>query len=116
LRRLQGDASRVVREMKRAVSAKDFEGAVQLRERELELRGEIRRLTQTLPAAEPAPEVTRADVDVVISSWTGIPVTTLREDEADRPPTWRRFCAAGSSARTRRSPPSRGRSAARVSA
>ena len=84
LRQLQGEASRVVREMKRAVSAKDFEGAVRLRERELELRGQIRRLTQTLPAAEPAPEVTRADVEEVISSWTGIPVTTLREDEADR--------------------------------
>jgi ATP-dependent Clp protease ATP-binding subunit ClpC len=84
LRQLQGDASRIVREMKRAVSAKDFEGAVRLRERELELRGEIRRLTQTLPASEPAPEVTRADVEEVISSWTGIPVTTLREDEADR--------------------------------
>jgi len=84
LRQLQGDASRIVREMKRAVSAKDFDGAVRLRERELELRGEIRRLTQTLPAAEPASEVTRADVEEVISSWTGIPITTLREEEADR--------------------------------
>jgi ATP-dependent Clp protease ATP-binding subunit ClpC len=84
LRLLQGEASRVVREMKRAVSAKDFEGAVRLRERELELRGEIRRLTQTLPAAGPTPEVTSADIEEVISSWTGIPVTTLHEDEADR--------------------------------
>jgi ATP-dependent Clp protease ATP-binding subunit ClpC len=84
LRQMQGEANRVVREMKRAVSAKDFEGAVRLRERELELRGEIKRLGQVLPAEQPSAEVTRDDIDGVIASWTGIPVTTLREDEADR--------------------------------
>jgi ATP-dependent Clp protease ATP-binding subunit ClpC len=84
LRAMQQEASRVVREMKRAVSAKDFEGAVKLRERELELRAEIRGLTQELPVAEPPAEVTRHHVEEVISSWTGIPIATLREDEADR--------------------------------
>ena len=84
LRKMQGEASRVVREMKRAVSAKDFEGAVQLRERELELRGEIKRLSQTQPTEEPPTGVERGDVEEVIASWTGIPITTLREEEADR--------------------------------
>ena len=84
LRGMQAEASRVVREMKRAVSAKDFEGAVALRERELELRAEIKRLTQTAPTAEPPAAVTQADIEEVISSWTGIPITTLQEDEADR--------------------------------
>jgi ATP-dependent Clp protease ATP-binding subunit ClpC len=84
LRQIQGEAGRVVREMKRAISAKDFEAAVRLRERELGLRGEIRRLSQARPADEPAAEVGRADVEEVIASWTGIPITTLREDEASR--------------------------------
>ena len=84
LRQMQGEATRVVREMKRAVSAKDFDGAVRLRERELQLRGDIKRLGQTLPAEQPSAEVTRDDVEEVIASWTGIPLTTLREDEADR--------------------------------
>ncbi|HVN31295.1 MAG TPA: ATP-dependent Clp protease ATP-binding subunit [Thermoanaerobaculaceae bacterium] len=84
LRQIQGEAGRVVREMKRAISTKDFEAAVKLRERELGLRGEIRRLSQARPAEEPAAEVGRADVEEVIASWTGIPITTLREDEAGR--------------------------------
>ncbi|HUK13444.1 MAG TPA: ATP-dependent Clp protease ATP-binding subunit [Thermoanaerobaculaceae bacterium] len=84
LRQMQGEASRVVREMKRAISAKDFEGAVRLRERELGLRGEIKRLSQTHPPHEPPAEVGRGHVEEVIASWTGIPITTLREDEAER--------------------------------
>jgi len=84
LRQMQGEANRVVREMKRAVSAKDFEGAVQLRERELQLRSEIKQLGQDLPVEGPSAFVTRDDVEEVIASWTGIPLTTLREDEADR--------------------------------
>jgi len=84
LRQMQGEASRVVREMKRAISSKDFEGAVRLRERELELRAEIKRLSQSQPTREPPAVVERGDVEEVIASWTGIPITTLREDEADR--------------------------------
>jgi ATP-dependent Clp protease ATP-binding subunit ClpC len=84
LRQMQGEAGRVVREMKRAISAKDFETAVRLRERELGLRGEIKKLSQTQPPSEPAADVERDDVEEVIASWTGIPITTLREDEAGR--------------------------------
>ena len=84
LRRVQGEAGRVVRDMKRAVSAKDFEGAVALRERELALREDIKKLMRSHPEEAPRPAVQRADVDEVIASWTGIPITTLREDEADR--------------------------------
>jgi ATP-dependent Clp protease ATP-binding subunit ClpC len=70
--------------MKRAISAKDFEGAVRLRERELSLRSEIKKISQAQPMQEPVAEVGRAEVEEVIASWTGIPITTLREDEADR--------------------------------
>ncbi len=84
LRQKQGEAGRVVREMKRAISAKDFEGAVKLRERELAIRSEIKRLSQSQPDQEPTAEVGRTEVEDVIASWTGIPITTLREDEADR--------------------------------
>jgi ATP-dependent Clp protease ATP-binding subunit ClpC len=84
LRRMQADAAQTVREMKRAVSAKDFEGAVRLRERELELRGAIKNLTHSEPADAPIPEVSRAEIEEVISLWTGIPIASLREDEAER--------------------------------
>ena len=84
LRRRQGEANRLVREMKRAISAKDFEGAVGLREQELHLRAEIKRLSASSPTPSPAAEVGRADVEDVIASWTGIPISTLREDEVER--------------------------------
>ena len=84
LRQMQAEAGRIVREMKKAISAKDFEGAVKLRERELALRSEIKRLAQIKEPQEPPAEVRPSDVEEVIASWTGIPITTLREDEADR--------------------------------
>jgi ATP-dependent Clp protease ATP-binding subunit ClpC len=85
LRRVQSEIRRVVREMKDAISRKDFESAVELREEELQLREELSMLEQT-HSAEPteAVVVERSDIEEVVSSWTGVPVTALEEDEADR--------------------------------
>jgi ATP-dependent Clp protease ATP-binding subunit ClpC len=71
--------------MKDAISRKDFELAVDLREEELRLREELEMLEKT--HAEVPPEkviVSRHDVEEVVASWTGIPVTSIGEDEADR--------------------------------
>ncbi|HPA79931.1 MAG TPA: ATP-dependent Clp protease ATP-binding subunit [Thermoanaerobaculales bacterium] len=85
LRHVQADIRRVVGEMKDAISRKDFEAAVELREEELRLRDELAMLEAT-HAAEPtgAVVVERSDIEEVVSSWTGVPVTALEEDEADR--------------------------------
>jgi ATP-dependent Clp protease ATP-binding subunit ClpC len=85
LRHVQSEIRRVVGEMKDAISRKDFETAVELREEELRLREELAMLEQT-HAAEPgeAVVVDRSDIEEVVSSWTGVPVTALEEDEADR--------------------------------
>ena len=83
VRRLEAEIRDVVQEMKTAISAKDFERAVYLREREIELREDLERLNV---AAEPEGvlEVTRRDIEEVISSWTGIPVASLQSEEAER--------------------------------
>jgi ATP-dependent Clp protease ATP-binding subunit ClpC len=85
LRHVQSEIRRVVGEMKDAISRKDFEAAVELREEELRLREELAMLEQT-HAAEPSEAVVvgRSDIEEVVSSWTGVPVTALEEDEADR--------------------------------
>jgi ATP-dependent Clp protease ATP-binding subunit ClpC len=85
LRHVQSEIRRVVGEMKDAISRKDFEAAVELREEELRLREELAMLEQT-HAAEPGEAVVvgRSDIEEVVSSWTGVPVTALEEDEADR--------------------------------
>src|SRR6202035_850153 len=83
LRRLEQDIRQVVKEMKVAISDKDFERAVYLREREIELREDLERMS--LAADESGVlEVTRHDVEEVISSWTGIPVAALQSEEAER--------------------------------
>ncbi len=85
LRGVQQEISGVVTRMKDAISRKDFELAVDLREQELRLREELEMLEKT--HAEEPPEkviVSRSDVEEVVASWTGIPVTSIGEDEADR--------------------------------
>jgi ATP-dependent Clp protease ATP-binding subunit ClpC len=85
LRRVQHEIREVVARMKDAISRKDFELAVDLREEELRLRDELEMLEAT-HAAEPPERVVveRYDVEEVVASWTGIPVASLGEDEADR--------------------------------
>ncbi len=85
LRGVQHEISGVVARMKDAISRKDFELAVDLREEELRLREELEMLEKT--HAEVPPEkviVSRSDIEEVVASWTGIPVTSIGEDEADR--------------------------------
>ncbi len=85
LRRVQADIRKVVGQMKDAISRKDFELAVDLREEELRLREELQMLEETHAAEPPeAATVARSDIEEVVSSWTGVPMTALEEDEAER--------------------------------
>ena len=83
LRRLEKEIRDVVKDMKSAISDKDFEKAVYLREREIELREDLERM-RGVGDEESVLEVTQQDVEEVISSWTGIPVVSLQSDEAER--------------------------------
>jgi ATP-dependent Clp protease ATP-binding subunit ClpC len=83
LRRLESEIRSIVKEMKKAISDKDFEKAVFLREREIELKEEVERFKQEREAVgEEMMEVTKKDVEEIISSWTDIPVTSIEADEA----------------------------------
>ncbi len=102
LRRLEQEIRQVVKEMKEAISDKDFERAVYLREREIELREDLERMSVAGADEDGVLEVTPRDIEEVISSWTGIPVVAPRR--ATRPSAccaWRTRCAATWSARTR---------------
>src|SRR4051794_12320146 len=83
LRRLEQEIRQVVKEMKVAISDKDFERAVYLREREIELREDLERMSVVTDETGIL-EVTRHDDEEVISSWTGIPVAALQSEEAER--------------------------------
>ena len=83
LRKLETEIRLVVKEMKAAISEKDFERAVFLREREIELREDLERMSAA-SEEDAVLEVTRRDIEEVISSWTGIPVAALETDEAEK--------------------------------
>jgi ATP-dependent Clp protease ATP-binding subunit ClpC len=83
LRRLESEIRSIVKEMKKAISDKDFEKAVFLREREIELKEEIERFkAERETVGDEMMEVTKKDVEEIISSWTDIPVTSIEADEA----------------------------------
>lgn len=82
---LQKKIKVIVREMDDAISAKDFDRAAQLKEKEqverenLQIRTERWRLKNKV-----VPEVGKEHVQQVISRWTGIPVEALREEEMQK--------------------------------
>jgi ATP-dependent Clp protease ATP-binding subunit ClpC len=83
LRRLEQETRQLVKEMKQAISDKQFERAVYLREREIDMREDIERMSLDLDD-DAVLEVTERDVEEVISAWTGIPVAALQSEEAAR--------------------------------
>ena len=83
LRRIEQEIRQVVRDMKSAISEKNFESAVFLREREIELREDLERMG-AVSNEDAELEVTTRDIEEVIAAWTGIPVSSLQEDEAER--------------------------------
>lgn len=84
LRRLENEVKQIVKEMKKAISEKDFERAVFLREREIEIKEEIERTKASSFDDTAVVEVVRTDIEEIISSWTGIPVTSLQVEEAEK--------------------------------
>ena len=80
IRRLEDELLAVEKQMKTAVSEKDFEQAVIQREREIELRGDLQQVSLGL---DEVAEVTSRDIEEVIASWTGVPVTSLQTAEAE---------------------------------
>ncbi|MEO1370760.1 MAG: ATP-dependent Clp protease ATP-binding subunit, partial [Acidobacteriota bacterium] len=83
LRRMEDEVRDVEREMKDAISEKDFERAVYLREQEIERREELSDLTRALEESGDQ-EVHDRDIEEVIASWTGIPAASLQTAEAER--------------------------------
>ncbi|MBD2151528.1 ATP-dependent Clp protease ATP-binding subunit [Pseudanabaena sp. FACHB-1277] len=71
-----------------AVRKQDFDKAAELRDKEIDLKQQIRALSQTKKAetanGEDAPEirVTEEDIAYIVSSWTGVPVLKITESES----------------------------------
>lgn len=84
VKKLEKEIEQITREKDRAVKAQDFGKAAALRDRVEELKEELAQVkirpTEKNKGAE-APEVTEKEVADIVSSWTGVPIQDLTEEE-----------------------------------
>jgi len=75
-----------VDEMERAVSAKDFDRAQYYRDQEAAARENLQVVRERFDVRSNARRVvvSRAEIDEVVSKWTGVPLASINQDESDK--------------------------------
>lgn len=83
---LEEEAKRLAEEKKSAVNEQDFERAAQLRDEEKKVNEKLeeQRAQWQEKNAGITGEVTENDIAEIVSSWTGVPVSQLTEEEGQR--------------------------------
>ncbi|WLR50935.1 ATP-dependent protease ATP-binding subunit ClpC [Bacillus tianshenii] len=86
LKELEQKLEEVRKEKDAAVQSQEFEKAASLRDNEQRLREELEGLKKEWKEkqGQENSEVTTEDIAMVVSSWTGIPVNKLAQEESDR--------------------------------
>ncbi|MFG2191953.1 ATP-dependent Clp protease ATP-binding subunit [Streptomyces sp. NPDC048639] len=85
LRALEHQVEQLRRDKAQAVAAEDFETAVQVRDRSAELEKRIEEgKRKEQPTGDRIPEVTVEDIADIVSRQTGIPVSSLTQEEKQR--------------------------------
>src|SRR5882672_10014205 len=75
-----------VEQMENAVSQKDFEKAQFYREQEVSARENLQFVREKFDVKSSARKVVvgKADIDEVVSKWTGVPMASINQDEGDK--------------------------------
>src|ERR1700750_637546 len=75
-----------VEQMESAVSQKDFEKAQFYREQEVTAREHLQFVREKCDVTSPARKVAvgKAEIDEVVSKWTGVPMASINQDEGDK--------------------------------
>ncbi|NCJ05680.1 AAA domain-containing protein [Synechococcales cyanobacterium C] len=85
---LDKELRQVLKEKDDAVRAQDFDKAGGLRDREMEIKAEIKAIAQNKKSessnVDDSPVVTEEDIAGIVASWTGVPVSKLTESESER--------------------------------
>jgi len=85
---LDKELRQVLKDKDDAVRSQNFDRAGQLRDREMEIKAEIRAIAQTKKTEssgdDAQPEVTEEDIAQIVASWTGVPVNKLTESESEK--------------------------------
>ncbi|MFM7527499.1 MAG: ATP-dependent Clp protease ATP-binding subunit, partial [Nodosilinea sp.] len=85
---LDRELRQVLKDKDNAVRSQDFDKAGELRDREMEIKTEIRAIAQNKAAeeseGEESPVVGEEDIAHIVASWTGVPVNKLTESESEK--------------------------------
>jgi ATP-dependent Clp protease ATP-binding subunit ClpC len=86
LKELEDKVAALEKEKKAAVNSQDFEKAAKLRDEEKKVQEELKHQKEEWEKQNSTKNltVTKEDIATIISSWTGIPVNTINEDEKQR--------------------------------
>jgi ATP-dependent Clp protease ATP-binding subunit ClpC len=87
---LDKELRQVLKDKDDAVRSQDFDRAGELRDREMEIKAEIRAIAQSKKTTDSAdgedtsPTVDEEDIAQIVASWTGVPVNKLTESESEK--------------------------------
>jgi ATP-dependent Clp protease ATP-binding subunit ClpC len=85
---LDKELRQVLKEKDDAVRSQDFDRAGELRDREMEIKQEIRAIAQSKKSdtgnEDSSPVVDEEDIAQIVASWTGVPVNKLTESESEK--------------------------------
>jgi ATP-dependent Clp protease ATP-binding subunit ClpC len=85
---LDKELRQVLKDKDNAVRSQDFDKAGELRDREMEIKAEIRAIAQNKKTDEEggddSPVVNEEDIAQIVASWTGVPVNKLTESESEK--------------------------------
>ncbi len=85
---LDKELRQILKEKDDAVRAQDFDRAGELRDREMEIKAEIRAIAQSKANTGrnegDEPVVNEEDIAHIVASWTGVPVNKLTESESEK--------------------------------
>ncbi len=86
LKALEDELKHISDEKTSAINAQNFEEAARLRDKENEKRAELTELKSSWHehSEHRSGQVTQQDIADIVSSWTGVPVTQLTEEESSR--------------------------------
>lgn len=86
LKELEAELEEVKKEKDSAVLSQEFEKAAALRDKEQKLREQVEQMKNEWKAKQGKENlaVTAADIEKVVSAWTGIPVVSLSRNESER--------------------------------
>ena len=86
VRRIEEEIAQLEREKDDAVRAEDYEKAAGLKQRQEQLKAELREQQEGWAGRreDNSPEVGREDIARILEEWTGVPATNIVQEEAER--------------------------------